>query len=444
MPANTKAVAKKGADTKAVPKKGKAAPAKAAKPAAKAAAKGAKAKAPAKGSAKGAKAVVRTKTSPTIISPARVKQWINTRGINNDIHKKREEFSKKHLKTTTNKDVVAIKKDEDLVKKFRGILKPVLDDMPKNLDTKEKKEKWRATRLAQHKKNVEAAIKKDSKLAIYAKDYQVHELLHAMNSDMKRFSRGSYVVIAAILDEIITSILRTAMTIVVGHNKSLLTRSYCVTHEMENNPYYSLFCNIKPYVEAQKKLRESAEHQDDATESEAPKKGKKAKAAPPADEDDDDEDEADAEVAPDADAKEARRFPHYVGNIARTLIKNPDKKNPFTNVRITSDVKVFCSDIIICILTNLGVALTHLMRNAKTINEELIRNAFATVLTYNGVDPSSLMACVDKALASMAKAKPAKKAAAKTADADVETEEADDDDDEDDDDEESESEEESE
>ena len=53
------------------------------------------------------------------------------------------------------------------------------------------------------------------------------------------------------------------------------------------------------------------------------------------------------------------------------------------------------------------------MRNAKTINEELIRNAFATVMTYNGADPTPLLEHVDAALKTLASAKKAKPAPAK-------------------------------
>lgn len=390
----------------AKPNTKKVAPAKATKET-KAPAKGAK-----KPAAKGAKAAKpERKATATITSPARVRQHINYHGVNNEINLKLNEFNKQNEKITTNKDVVAIKKDESLNKKYLDILKFRHGDAPKSADTKEKRDKWIATQLAEHKKTVAAAIKKDPKLATFAKDFNLHEARRVITNDMKRFSRGSYVALAAAIDEIILDILRTAMAVVISHDKRMLTSAYCATRQMESSQYYCLFSNIKPYVDTRARLRELAEQNDEEEEEDTPAKGKGKKAAKKAPKEEEEESEEDA--GENAEAPVTRTFTHYVGNIAKTLTGNPDKKNPFQHVRMSNDVKIFCSDIITAILANLGVALGHLMGNAKTINESLIRNAFATMMAYNGADSTQLLASIDKALATLAKSKGAKASPAK-------------------------------
>lgn len=368
---------------------------------------------------KSAKAKVPRKATITFTSPARIRQHINTRGVNSEVIAKLKEFTDKNIKITGNKDVLAIKNDEELSKKYLDILRFRPGDVPAKMDTKEKREKWLALQLAEHKKNVAAAIKKDPKLAIFAKDFNLHETRRVITNDMKRFSRGSYFALAAIVDEIVLNILRTAMTVVVNHDKRMLTSAYCVTREMESSPYYPLISNIAPFVETRAKLRLLSEQQEEE-ESEAQQKGKKGKkvAKAPAKE----EEESASEEAVEGDSPPTRTFTHYVGTIAKTLTSNPDKKNPFQHVRMSNDVKVFCSDIIIAILANLGVALGHLMGNAKTINEALIRNAFATILTYNGVDPTTLLARIDDVLAQHSKTKAAKVSKATGDDAEEEEE----------------------
>lgn len=360
---------------------------------------------PAKGKAKAPAKVART--TPTITSTARVRQHINYHGVNREIHAKLEEFNKANEKITTNKDVVAIQKDEELLKKYLAILRFNPGNAPEKMDSKEKRDKWRASQLEAHNKTVAAAIKKDAKLAIFAKNFKVHELRRVISNDMKRFSKGSYIAIAAVMDEVILSILRTAMSVVLSHNKRMLTPAYCVTNEMESNPYFCLFSNIKPFVDARNRLRELTEQQNEE-ESETQTKGKKGKKPAKKEEAEEEEESEDNEDAP-----VTRAFQHYVGNIAKTLTNDTNKKNQFQNIRISNDVRVYCSDIIVSILNNLGVALGHLLRNAKTINESLIRDAFATIMTYNGADPAPLLASIDRALTSATKAKP--KTAAKPA-----------------------------
>lgn len=332
---------------------------------------------------------------PTITSPARVRQYINQHGVNKDIFQQSREFLEKNVKILQNKEVLAIRKDEELTKKYLSVLRFNPGKPPKNFTTKEERDKWHASQFEAHKKTVATAIKKDPKLAIFAKDFNVHEANRKITSVGKRFSRGSYVALAAIIDDVILSILRTAMTVVIGHNKKMLTSAYCVTDDMEANPYFCLFSNIKPFVDARTRLRErAAQNEEEESETQTKgKKGKKAKAEP------------EPEPEEEEEAPAVRTFTHYVGNIAKSLTGNKDKKNPFQVVRMSSDVKVFCSDIIVAILANLGTALTHLMGNAKTINETLIRNAFATIMTYNGADPSTLLTHVDNALASLDNAK---------------------------------------
>lgn len=366
---------------------------------------------------KTAKAGKATKKAPpkdtiTLTSPARVRQHINFHGVNRAIHAKLTEFQKENEKYTSNKQITAIKEDEELVAKYMAILKFNPGNPPEKADTKEKKDKWREAQLEAHKKTVAAAIKKDPKLAIFAKDFNVHEARRVIANDLKRFSKGSYIALAAIIDDIIRSILRTAMDVVVDHKKRMLSPAYCVTQDMEKSEYYCLFANIKPFVDARARLRELAE-QNDEEESEQPKgkKGKKAaKPTKPAKEEEESEEEEEVEE----NAPVTRTFNHYVGNIAKSITADKSiKNNPYSIVRMSNEVKIFCSDIITTILANLGQALCHLMGNAKTINETIIRNAFAMIMTYNGANPTDLLKHVDAALAKLEKAK-AGKAKAKT------------------------------
>jgi hypothetical protein len=357
--------------------------------------------------AKGAKkAPVKAKAPPkdtiTLTSPARVRQHINFNGVNREIHSKLTEFQKENEKHTSNKQLTAIKEDESLSKKFMAILKFNPGNPPEKADTKEKKDKWREAQLEAHKKAAAAAIKKDAKLAVFAKDFNVHEARRVIANDLKRFSKGSYVALAAIIDEIVRSILRTAMDVVIDHKKKMLSPAYCVTQDMEKSDFYCLFANVKPFVDARNRLRELAE-QNDEEESEQPKgkKGKKAAVKPAKDEEESEEEGEDVAVT--------RTFEHYVGNIAKSITADQSiKNNPYSVVRMSKEVKIFCSNIIIAILANLGQALCRSMGNAKTINETIIRNAFATIMTYNGADPSNLLKHVDAALAKLEKAKSSK------------------------------------
>lgn len=363
-------------------------------------------KAPAK--AKTAKPKAPAKETITLTSPARVRQHINFNGVNREIQAKLTEFQKKNEKITANKEVIAIKSDEDLVKKYTAILRFNPGPVPEKADTKEKKEKWREAQLEAHKKAVVAAIKKDAKLAVFAKDFNVHEARRVIANDLKRFSKGSYVALAAIIDDIIRSILKTAMNVVIDHKRKMLSPAFCVTQDMEKSEYYCLFANIKPFTDARNRLRELAE-QNDEEESEQPKgkKGKTAKPAKPAQEEEESE-EAEGE------APTTRTFKHYVGHIAKSITGDTTiKNNPYSIIRMSDEVKTFCSDIITTILANFGNALSSSMGNAKTINEARIRDAFATIMTYNGADPTELLQHVDAALAKLEKAKAGKAKAGK-------------------------------
>lgn len=366
-------------------------------------------KAPAK--AKTAKPKAPVKETVTLTSPARVRQHINFHGVNREIHAKLVEFQKKNEKITSNKEVLAIKNDDDLVKKYTAILRFTPGAVPEKADTKEKKEKWREAQLEAHKKAVAAAIKKDAKLAVFAKDFNVHEARRVIANDLKRFSKGSYVALAAIIDDIIRSILKTAMNVVIDHKRKMLSPAFCVTQDMEKSEYYCLFANIKPFTDARNRLRELAE-QNDEEESEQPK-GKKGKTAKPTKPVQEEEDESE-EVAEEGDAPATRTFKHYVGHIAKSITNDSSvKNNPYSVIRMSDEVKTFCSDIITTILANFGNALSRMMGSAKTINETRIRDAFAMIMTYNGADPTALLQHVDAALSKLEKAK-AGKAKAKT------------------------------
>jgi hypothetical protein len=347
---------------------------------AKAAAKKNNAKKAGKKGAKNAKDKKATKAPAKVfdpnelhMAPARVKSFINDMIINGGVREEIQKFQADNEKVLKHKKILKIEEDKDAVAEYKQILNFRPGPMPKKVagGSKEEKDAWFDAQQKKHEKEVSKAVKVDENLAAYKKKYDLHSALTFISGDRKRFSRGSYVVMAVVFEKMLRSILMNAMDEVLDDKKKIVVPGYCVTDSIKNTQFYPLFSNIRTFREMYEKCKPS---------------------------EDDEEGEEEEEEEEEEEGPRKRGFEFYVEKIGKSITKSGEKRGKYDKIRLSRDLKKFCSNLVIDILYNLGEVLIDLLelKGAKTINDDLVKTAFSVVLKYNGVESTELMAEVEE------------------------------------------------
>lgn len=393
------------------------APAKAAAKGKAAPAKNTKGAAAAKGKKGGKNAKPVPEQGALVLAPARIKYFMNGQLVNREIEQQLTQFDDENKKVLNNAAIAKIEQDEDKVKEYVTLL--TRPKAPTDL-AKADREKWETKNHAAHAKKVEAALKNDANLRAFKKKFDTVASRLSISRNRKRFARDSYYAIATIIQEVIHELLVCAMDEVLDCEKKIVVPGFCVTDAVQSTKYYCLIANMKTFRETYEKSK-------------------------PKDEEEENEDEEnEEEPAEEAQEEHVRGFQFYVEKIGKSITNSGEKRGKYSAIRLSKQLKKFCSDLIIDMLQGLAGSLEQFLelKGAKTINADLIKTVFAGLMTYNHGDAEGLIKIVDEKLAEIAaaaknkkpapKAKPVKggkKAAAEESEEAEETEAADEDDD---------------
>lgn len=325
-----------------------------------------------------------------VLAPARVKWFINSHMVNSSIEEQLGQFDDDNKKVLNNTAIAKIEQDEEKVKEYVTLL--TRPKAPPKL-AKEEREKWEAKQHAAHAKKVEAALKSDANLRAFKKKFDANTQRLAISRHRKRFSRDSYYAIAAIIQEVIRELLVCAMDEVLDCEKKIVVPGFCVTDAVQSTKYYCLVANMKTFRETYEKSKPKDEEEEN------------------------EEEENEEEPAEEGQEEHVRGFQFYVEKIGKSITNSGEKRGKYSAIRLSKQLKKFCSDLIIDMLQGLADSLEQFLelKGAKTINADLIKTVFAGLMTYNHGDAEGLLKIVDEKLSEIQKEKENKKPAPKAA-----------------------------
>lgn len=302
------------------------------------------------------------------IKYARVKKHI-INNINPEILQSVEDFKKKNEKIL--EDTKLSKLDEATVQKYLSALRFPVPDYKKDA-TPEQRAKVTEKAMKDHREAIKKQAEKDPVFKSFAKQYDVKQECRKLLREKIHFGKPAFVGVAAMLDEIVKSILTFGIDSAIEAERKRVDVEHCLATGIERTPYYALFGLTGVYTRAF----------NAALAAQAAKDRKAGEEAP--------EEEAVAEEEEDAGPS----FLYYIRRISKNILMSNTK---YAAASVGGKTLNFCADLVSEIVRNLAGSLRDILnvRKARTIKYDLIRATVSAIMKYNGQDAEALLTTMD-------------------------------------------------
>ena len=330
------------------------------------------------------------------LSVSRVRKHVDKNNVNKDVESAISELkslSENCDKGKKSKCLEMTKETEEMVAKAYASIYDV------------RKEKYSDVRKRLSATKDAASRKKLKEMAPFpVKNNSIEEKIDYVSKLRCRFSNDASVVLSSGLDYIVQELVNTAMVNARASGKAIIQVDHIVQEGFKNMSIYPLVKQLKVVQDAES----SREHREEDTKKVPEKKpGNKNLGK----EDDDDDDQAD-DVPPleleDADVSDENcddsknsRFEFYINLICkRVKAELSEKDELYSPVRISKNIRKFCSDIVIQLIERVSplVKLYAQTARVKTVNDNVIKFIFQLLLIDAGVPPDDLIKYMDDRL----------------------------------------------